>query len=444
MIARARLDLWLPHGWPDAQPQSALHVRFQANGGVAPIELGAVASLAELDGWLAARRRPGVSTQIVIWAPASEVLLFYPLRLPTRSARTLAQALPFALEDQLLDDPDKLHFVYTRHSEALAVAVTARARIERWLATLSEAAWPAEVLCPAVLSLPIPEEDSWSLVALGEAMLVRQGEFAGFACLGPFEPDRPPALLAAALAEARAAGAAPARLVCYDPLPAEPISLAAWSQALAVAIEHSERDFRSYAPAALLLDLRHGAYTPRGHWRAKLRPFWPAAVFSAVALLGSLVLDGVEWWRLQRTAHELAQQMHALYTSAFPQSKTVLDPYRQMRRELERLESRLAAAGHSEGASAFLVLLARTAVVLKEDPRLVLDSLHYQPQEGLVLELHAAAREAILDFTARLHRTGLAGKTQAFEPGQKGGIRARLQVHASRHDDRDRPARQGP
>jgi len=84
----ARLEIWLPREWPSegAEPRwrrvaSGERTR-EGRGleGVAPAQ------------------------DVVIWTPAAETLLLR-ADLPTRSAAKIAQALPYALEEQLIEPP---------------------------------------------------------------------------------------------------------------------------------------------------------------------------------------------------------------------------------------------------------------------------------------------------------------------------------------------------
>lgn len=423
---RPRLDLWLPPGWPQA-PRGELIYRWQP-GGAAPAQYASLGSshtpLSSL---------PQLAhTRLVVWAPGSEVLLFPQVRLPVRSGRTLAQALPYALEDQLLDEPEKLHFAYVRHTEALAVAVVARARLEHWQAALTEIGLFPEAIAPAPLSLPLKGPTHWALAWLDrEVLLVRQGEYAGFACLGPFEPKQPPALLVAALAEARAHDEMPERLVVYaNPRP-EAISMEDWSAALGVPIEEDGRDFRFYDPVIPSLNLLQGTYAPVGRWRAGVRPYAPAAAMLAITLAGTLIVDAVTWWQLHQSQRALAAEMQTLYRLAFPSSQTALDPYRQMQRELERLEGAYSnRVATSAGASEFLGLLTRAAGALDAQPGLQLLALRYR-SEGLGLVLHAADLETVHRLVARLQQQGLATEWRDSHSLADRAVQVELRIRAT-------------
>src|SRR2546427_175431 len=100
-----RLELWLPRDWPRGNAE--LRWRRVASGGAAR-----QGSQVGLEGLAPAE-------EIVVWTPAAETLLLH-AQLPTRSAAKIAQALPYALEEQLIEPPERLHFAYA-HEAGLVV-----------------------------------------------------------------------------------------------------------------------------------------------------------------------------------------------------------------------------------------------------------------------------------------------------------------------------------
>src|SRR5262252_2682286 len=90
-----KLELWLPPDWP-TQDGELRWRRTEAGGATRQGAQRGLEGLASAD-------------EILVWTPAAETLLLR-ARLPTRSPAKIAQALPFALEEQLIDAPEKLHF----------------------------------------------------------------------------------------------------------------------------------------------------------------------------------------------------------------------------------------------------------------------------------------------------------------------------------------------
>src|SRR6266853_766132 len=185
------LELWLPRNWP--AEDSELRWRRVAAGGA--VQKGAQRGLEGL----------APAEEVIVWTPAAETL-FLRARLPTRSAAKIVQALPFALEEQLIDPPERLHFAFAHEADgALAVAVTRRERMESWLAALAAAGLAPTHLAPVTLSLPLADH-AWTLAFVDGEIVLRSGARAGLG--GPAEPG-PPGWLHAALAEARTEASAP-------------------------------------------------------------------------------------------------------------------------------------------------------------------------------------------------------------------------------------------
>src|SRR5271165_4069512 len=91
-------------------------------------------------GPLALAAAVGAQARIVVLAPATQVLLAEP-ELPPGSGAKLARAVPFALEEQLTEDIDRLVFALgkRRTGGGTPVAVVSRNVLQGWLADLSSA-----------------------------------------------------------------------------------------------------------------------------------------------------------------------------------------------------------------------------------------------------------------------------------------------------------------
>jgi general secretion pathway protein L len=392
-----RLELWLPRDWPNAD--SELRWRRSGPGGRA-----AEGSQRGLEGLAPAE-------EIVVWTPASETLLLR-ARLPTRSAAKIAQALPFALEEQLVDSPEKLHFAFTQEPDgALAVAVTRKERMEGWLAALAAAGLAPARLAPVTLSLPLLER-AWTLAFSDGEMVLRCGLHAGFG--GPRQ-SQPPGWLRTALAEARAESSAPERLLLLG-APGE-LDASAWRAALGLPLEPLAPSEAS-VPAARL-DLLQQRYAPRGRTAALGRAYLPAAALLAAWLVLTVVLDAVEWARVSYRARAAEEEMRALLVKSFPETRVILDPAEQMRRGLEDLGTRTGVAA----AEDMLYLLARAAPALEREGRLRVQAIEYADK---TLRIRMAATQADAESLARTLRARSLEVT-----ADRAGGEARLQVRAA-------------
>ena len=392
-----RLELWLPRNWPAEDSE----LRWRR---VAPAGAVREGSQRGLEGLAPAE-------DIIVWTPAAETLLLR-ARLPTRSSAKIVQALPYALEEQLIEPPESLHFAFAHEADgALAVAVTRRERMESWLAALAAAGLAPTRLAPVTLSLPLAE-GAWTLSFVDGEIVLRSGVRAGLG--GPAEL-RPPVWLHAALAEARSESGAPERILLVD-APAD-LDSAAWREGLGLPLEPM-RPGEAAVPEAPL-DLLQQHYAPRARMAALKRAYVPAAALLAAWLLATLAFDAIEWARLSRSAGAAEEEMRTLLMKSFPETRAILDPAEQMRRGLEDLSARSGVAAPGD----MLSLLARAAPAIERESRLRVQGVEYADR---ALTIRLVASEADAESLARTLRA------RALEADvQRAGGEARLRVRAA-------------
>lgn len=399
-----RLELWLPREWP-ANDAEVRWRRTEAGGASRQGRQRGLEGLAPAE-------------EIVVWTPASETLLLR-ARLPTRSAAKIAQALPFALEDQLVDAPEKLHFAFAQEPDgSLAVAVTRRERMEGWLAALVAAGLAPSRLAPVTLSLPLADR-AWTLAFSDGDMVLRSGIHAGFG--GPREPQ-PASWLHTSLAEARAESRAPERILLVD-APGD-LDQAGWRAALGVPLE------KLPATAAVPLsplDLLQQRYAPRGRGAALQRAWLPAAALLAAWLVLALALDAIEWAGVSYRARAAEEEMRALLMKSFPDTRVILDPAEQMRRGLEDLSAKSGAASPGD----MLFLLARASPAFEREARLRVQGVEYGDR---TLSVRVAATQGDAESLAR----ALRARSLEVAVDRAGG-EARLQLRAAGSSKGGRP-----
>ncbi|HUK03092.1 MAG TPA: type II secretion system protein GspL [Steroidobacteraceae bacterium] len=130
--------------------------------------------MSTLKGSLAQAAQLAATRRVCVVVPAVDVLLTE-VEIPARSGVKPQQIVPFALEEQLAEDIENLHFALGRRAgeaTALPVAVVARELVERWLAELKAAQITPEALyCEADL-LPVNPGQAVALLD-ADSVLVR-------------------------------------------------------------------------------------------------------------------------------------------------------------------------------------------------------------------------------------------------------------------------------
>lgn len=367
------------------------------------------------------------SARIQVWAPASETVLLR-ASLPTRSKSRIRKALPFALEDQLLDPPEDLNFSHVLNADGgLAVAVTARDRLADWAAALESAGLRPESLAPATLSVP-HVAGAWTVGFTAAETVLRTGEYAGQG--GPLDLAVP-GWLKVALADAQREARAPERLIVQDR--PDGLDLAQWSEALGIPVVESAVETPSLA-LPCKLNLLEGEFGLRGRWREAIRPFLPAVVMFSVWLLVAALASIGEWWTLSRTQRQQQEEMQAVLLRSFPDTKAVLDPVRQMQRGFEQLAVR---KGSAIAGDDLLGLLGSAAPVLQAEPRARVKSIAYA-ERALTLTL-TLADDAAANVLERALRAAKL-EAQAGDAQKRGdGFEVRMVVRAAANAARSTP-----
>jgi general secretion pathway protein L len=401
-----RLELWLPLRWPEQAGD--IHWRLTPARG--EIQQGLVKELSQLPD-------QARSARAHVWTSAGESVLVR-VNIPTRSRAKILQALPYALEDQLLDPPESLHFAFQATAKGdLVVVVTAHSRLRGWLSALRNAGLRPFSLAPVSLALPVTP-GTWAMAFTGNEIVWRGSSYTGAGC--PRQSDLPPLLLAA-LRESPTDETPIDRLVVIG-APAE-LDIESWKTRLAVPLEidtrHSVADLPFVQPPVNLLQ---GEYAVAGEWRDLARPYLPAAALLLLWLAGGVLSNVGEWLWLQRQHLVSQSEMKKILVTSFTETKTVIDPAQQMQRSVEQLQLRHGVQATGD----LLPLLGQIAPVLQRDGRARLQSLSYV-DKAITLNL-SVSDEASLETLKRAFATGRLDVNVENVNRRANQIEARLRV----------------
>jgi len=393
-VARNRLDIILPFGWPQSLDAVAWHWHHQGKR-----ESG---TAHELDQIPAGAR----ASTTCVWTPSADTMLTE-ATIPSRSPRKIAQALPYALEDRLLGEPEALHFAWRPIGNGrLAVAVTNKARFQDWTERLKRAGLKPTTMCPTTLLVPWAM-DCWSMAFVGPEILVRTGPVSGFVC--PQDSDQPPALLAAAMREAQKNPNPPEALVTFQ----APRGFAAnrWSELIGAPIRVENGTLWDHLdnPAAPI-DLQQGQFEQSVAIGESLKPFIPAGIMLGVWLASSVLFDFTDWWRLKREYDNVRKEMTNIVRTNFPEIKTILDPAAQMQRAVDKL---IAQAGRDDRD--IVLMLNKVATAMRGTTNAHLRSLRYS-DSTLTVEIAWPAPGATDAFRAAVESAGLKADVLSVTP----------------------------
>lgn len=120
------------------------------------------------------------NANVIVLLPLEQMLLTK-VNTRARKQKHLQKAIPFALEDELADDVDNLHFALgQRYGENdYPVAVIDKYTLDKIIDELAEAGIYPDLLTADVFGLPF-RENTWTLLIEDERALVRTEKFQGF------------------------------------------------------------------------------------------------------------------------------------------------------------------------------------------------------------------------------------------------------------------------
>jgi general secretion pathway protein L len=334
--------------------------------------------------------------RVTLVLPAEHVLCLAAPRV-AKSPAALAQALPYAIEEQLAAPVERLQVAFDPGGDApsVATAVVDAEYLQRQLDRLAESGLNVDACHAEWQLLPGTGQRLWLereralLVDAQRALCLPQAaleELAEWLAGQGWElPALPRWRVGRCLDQAEQAVEAP---------------LATLAAGLA------SRPF----------NLLQGAFAPR---RRSLRQqrLWRLAAALLLAAAGlATVLPALERRMLEAHVQQRQQAMALLLQQTLPAITRVVDPVAQMRTALRQ----------SAGAADGLQLLARIAPLLSGGSRITLDALEYRNQ---VLELTLIAADvATLDaLRERLVSQGLQAELTAANPGSQ-GVEGRLRV----------------
>lgn len=116
----------------------------------------------------------------IVWVPIDTLAFFQP-EMPTRRKKLWHQTVPFALEDELIDSIDQLHFALGKTTtQQVPTIVVSRAQLDDWLQLAEEQQIEPRMLVPELYALPYASGQLTIWHENGRCLL-RDGNHSGYA-----------------------------------------------------------------------------------------------------------------------------------------------------------------------------------------------------------------------------------------------------------------------
>jgi general secretion pathway protein L len=370
------------------------------------------------NGDLAAAAAEVNGLRVVVLVPGIDCLLTQ-ATIPGRNRQKLLRAVPYALEEQLIEDVENSHFSLgpAVPGGGYPVVVIATRRIEAILDACRSAGLDVYQLVPDLLAVPCTG-DAVCVLIDGDMALVRTGAYSGFVV----ETDNLKLLLAG---QEQPEDSPPRRVTVRMPVGAVLPDLGTAAAAAEITrYEGSALMLFSQGLDSGFIDLLQGPYSRNQEWGKIWRPWRATAALLLAGVLLSNIVTGVDYFRLRGERDDLNARMQAVFMESFPGTKRVVDPRVQMQQQLEQLQRQAGSSAR------FLVLLARSADVLRTAKDVEISGASYRAGR-LDVDLTAANLQVLDQLKQSLSAHGLAVEIQsaAADAGQR--VKGRLRIQGN-------------
>ena len=354
--------------------------------------------------------------RVIVLVSGIECLLTS-VRVPGRKRKKLLQAVPYALEEQLSDDVEKLHFALGSQLEdgSWQVAITNKHYMESLMVTLGEAGLDVQHVLPEQLAVPLPESGN-SVLIDHDIAVVRDAEHTGYA----IDCDNLGVVLAAGKQEDPDVQAV---LQLYVEQDAAMPDLGEYQGETRV--ERYARD-----PLAVLsqgldirtLNLLQGKFSLSGELSRIWHPLRATAALLVAGVLISNAVMAVDYYRLSKESDQLKLQIEKTFKEAFPETRRLVNPRAQMQQKLDQL-----LQGQGSG-SRFLNLISQAGVVIKDMDGVKITGANYRSGR-LDLDLNVGSLQLLDQLKQALAKSGsLSVEIQSATTESDQRVKSRLRI----------------
>jgi general secretion pathway protein L len=397
-----KLRIYLTAHWQDAASACAWAL-LDDNDNVRESGNGTLASLPQHD-----------DAMVIV---AADRVLATTAALPKIKRSKLETALPFALEDALIDDVSEAHVttgakLADGHTVLYALN---KSWLTRFLAAASAAKLRVRRIVPEFCLLPARASE-WSLAWDGtQGFLATTAGMGGALDCGS-DTQAPVGL------QLRLQQGAPAALRLFA-LGSE-VQAPGWGIKVPVIFEKQSFDWRKAAIPGDAPNLLWGKFAPP----PRISEFWPwlrPALMAALLLVGvEVTVTNLEWGVLANEKRQLKHSMTETFQETFGADATIVDAPLQMRRNVARLRH---AAGVSDDAD-FAPLLEKFSVASVGIPGITLRTLRYDDGK-LDIEMALASAASLDTLQQHIAETGL--QAQVMDKHEAGsGVNIQLRISA--------------
>ena len=347
------------------------------------------------------------------------------VQLPIKNRQKLLRAIPFALEEQIADEIDDLHFVAGKPQQdgSVPVAAIKKSTLESIIDIINQAGIEAIAIIPDTLCLTA-NNNQWAILLHDDQANLQLNMFNG----SEFDRETLPIIITSLLQQETLESPEKIILFTLDG-EAEDKTVQGLIDSLPDDIEIIKVSYNTHPLViycgqyhnAMPLNLLQDAYKPKRKGNVEWKR-WRLAAALTFAWIGlGLGSAGAEYYDLLDKNKQLHVKIEKIYKSAFPKSKRIVNARVQMEQKLKELKG---GSVTSEGTS-MVALLSNSASALSSEKGITLQAISYRNNK-MDMELTGTNLQAIESLNKKINQSPLKSEiiSSSSEKNQvKGNIR---------------------
>jgi len=351
----------------DNQTLDADWVFIQPNGEASSvIESGTLSELAEKN------KNALADASYINCIINAELVSYSEINIPAKNRQRALQAIPFALEDQLAEDIDQLHFAIGKASDnSYPVISIAHHSLKDLLEKCQPAGINIDAMYVDILSLPdnTQSENNWTVLQSNSkaSILTTDGDLINA------DSDSLPVFFASLIQQKVENLPDTVNYYHEDNSEAEELALAEEVSLKKICYKQTPLMlFSSQLSNPSMLNILQGSYQVTRESNQWWRPWKTAAIIAAVALGLHIISGGINLNQLQQENKLIEKEITHIYKKSFPRSKKIVNARVQMENKLKQLKKSSGKTDYS-----FSDILLDTAPLIKQTAGVEMQGISY-------------------------------------------------------------------
>lgn len=347
------------------------------------------------------------------------------VQLPIKNRQKLLRAIPFALEEQIADDVDDLHFVAGKLQPdgSVPVAAIKKQTLTAIIEAINAAGIEPAAIVPDTLCLTANSKQ-WAVLLHDNQANLQFNTFNG----SEFDRDLVPTIISSILQQKTLE--TPEKIILFtqdgdpDSKTSQDIidSLPENSELIQVTYNtHPLVIYCGQYQNAMPLNLLQEAYKPKSKNNVEWQRWRLAATLAVIWIGLQLGSTGAQYYDLHEKNEQLSIQIENIYKTAFPKSKRIVNARVQMEQKLNELKG----GGSASAGTSMVALLTDSASALASETGITLQAINYR-NNRMELELTGSNLQAIESLNKKINKQPIQSEivSSSSEKDQvKGNIR---------------------